>query len=123
VERRAAGERGDHALHGRPGAAARALKRLGYRDGGVFLAFPAILPATLTLIEKKEGRQRAHEDDVGATAGSVGLFAFALAGLFVVSRLDGRGAVALASAAIARLVVSIALYVVMIGLRKGRRRG
>jgi hypothetical protein len=27
----------------------------GARIGGLFLAFPAILPATLTLVEKKEG--------------------------------------------------------------------
>ena len=27
----------------------------GPRFGGLFLAFPAVLPATLTLIEKKEG--------------------------------------------------------------------
>ncbi|HXM61692.1 MAG TPA: DUF3147 family protein [Terriglobales bacterium] len=60
--------------------------------GGLFLAFPAILPASATLIEnhekeKKEkfglkgtrrGREAASVDAAGAAIGSIGLFMFAL---------------------------------------------
>jgi hypothetical protein len=58
--------------------------------GGLFLAFPAILPASLTLVEKREaqkkakhgmcgrqrGRQAAGLDAAGAILGSVGLVVF-----------------------------------------------
>jgi hypothetical protein len=58
--------------------------------GGLFLAFPAILPASLTLVEKHEvqkklkkamtgsqrGRQAAAADAAGARLGSVGLVLF-----------------------------------------------
>jgi hypothetical protein len=33
----------------------------GPRVGGTFLAFPAILPASLTMIEKKEGSSRPYK--------------------------------------------------------------
>jgi hypothetical protein len=60
--------------------------------GGLFLAFPAILPATATVIEKHErdkkhkhgmhgtqrGRVAASIDAAGAAIGSIGLLAFAL---------------------------------------------
>jgi uncharacterized membrane protein (GlpM family) len=46
--------------------------------GGLFLAFPAILPAALTLISNHEGRRAAARDALGAIAGSAGLAAFAL---------------------------------------------
>jgi hypothetical protein len=50
----------------------------GNRVGGLFLAFPAILPASLTLIDKREGRQKAATDVSGAVLGAVGLISFAL---------------------------------------------
>jgi hypothetical protein len=46
--------------------------------GGVFLAFPAILPASLTLIEKKEGRAAAIHDLHGTILGAAALGPFAL---------------------------------------------
>lgn len=46
--------------------------------GGVFLGFPAILPASLTLIEKKEGREQASIDSVGAILGAIAMVAFAV---------------------------------------------
>ena len=66
----------------------------GPKVGGLFLAFPAIFPATLTMIakherEKKErqgvsghrrGIDAAGVDAFGAAMGSVGLIAFALLG-------------------------------------------
>lgn len=67
-------------------------KRWGPGVGGLFLAFPAIFPATATLIEKherqkkekagKNGRLRAREaaglDAAGAAMGGVGLITFAI---------------------------------------------
>jgi len=67
-------------------------KRFGPEIGGLFLAFPAIFPASATLIEKHEkqkkrkaaldgtirGRQAAGVDAAGAALGSIGLVAFAL---------------------------------------------
>src|SRR5438309_3468092 len=50
----------------------------GPKVGGLFLAFPAVLPATLTLIEKKEGTAEAWADASGGALGAVGLAAFAL---------------------------------------------
>ncbi len=67
-------------------------KRYGPVWGGLFLAFPAIFPATATLVEKHEkekkqraglsdtirGRQAAALDARGAALGSTGLALFAL---------------------------------------------
>jgi Protein of unknown function (DUF3147) len=67
-------------------------KEFGPVVGGMFLAFPAIFPASATLIEKhekqrkeqrglqgtKRGRDAASVDAAGAAMGSMGLFAFAL---------------------------------------------
>jgi hypothetical protein len=67
-------------------------KRFGPVFGGLFLAFPAIFPASATLVEKHErekkqkarimnttrGRQAAALDARGATLGGLGLICFAL---------------------------------------------
>lgn len=53
-------------------------KALGDFAGGLALAFPAILPAALTLVKKHDGRQQAADDARGARLGSVGLMVFAL---------------------------------------------
>lgn len=65
--------------------------RYGPAIGGLFLAFPAIFPASITLIQSHEkekkarigsdgtgrGRMAASMDAAGAALGSCGLFAFA----------------------------------------------
>lgn len=67
-------------------------KRFGPVFGGLFLAFPAIFPASATLVEKHEeekkrsagiphtirGKQSAAVDARGAAMGSIGLVGFAL---------------------------------------------
>jgi hypothetical protein len=58
----------------------------GDRVGGLFLAFPAILPASLTLIDKEEGRQKAEVDAAGATIGALALVSFALVARELVTR-------------------------------------
>lgn len=66
--------------------------RFGPVVGGLFLAFPAIFPASATMIERHErerkekagllgvrrGQQAAALDALGATLGSIGLTAFAV---------------------------------------------
>src|SRR5215217_937468 len=58
--------------------------------GGIFTAFPAILVASLTLIDKQEDQEHASYDAVGATLGAVGFVACA----FFVSRTLERWPVA-----------------------------
>jgi hypothetical protein len=52
-------------------------KQWGPFVAGLFLAFPAILPASITLVKQHDGRRQALEDARGARLGSIGLAAFA----------------------------------------------
>jgi hypothetical protein len=45
--------------------------------GGLFLAFPSISAASLTLIQKQDGRGAVGADAFGAAMGSLGLLGFA----------------------------------------------
>jgi hypothetical protein len=76
--------------------------------GGILLGFPAILPASLTLIEKKEGKEEASIDSIGAVLGAVAMVAF----VAVVSVWVTRWGVvpALGAALLVWLVVAGALY-------------
>jgi uncharacterized membrane protein (GlpM family) len=80
----------------------------GARIGGIMLAFPAILAASLTLIAEEEDREDAREDARGSAVGGLALGAFALVGTVLFGHLAG-GAV-LAAAAVAWLVVALGLY-------------
>ena len=97
-------------------------KKFGPEVGGLFLAFPAIFPATATLIEKhekqkkqrkglngtKRGRLAAGVDAAGAAMGSGGLLVFAL---IVWKLLPGRsGSMVLAAATLAWVVVAISIW-------------
>jgi uncharacterized membrane protein (GlpM family) len=82
--------------------------KFGPRLGGVFLAFPAILPASLTLIAKKEGDDRAAGDSIGAVLGAIAMIAFAVIVSLWVVRLGVVLALAIALAV--WLVVAVALY-------------
>ena len=95
--------------------------------GGLFLAFPAIFPAGVTLVEKHErqkkeraglhgsrrGRQAASIDAAGAAMGSIGLLVFAL----VVWRAMPRSGplISLCAATIAWLAASVLAW----RIRKG----
>ena len=99
-------------------------KRYGPGVGGLFLAFPAIFPATATLLEKHEkqkkervgkaGTLRAREiagaDAAGATIGSLGLTVFAV----IVCRYlpHGSTAVVLSAATLAWLLVSVTIWII-----------
>ena len=90
--------------------------------GGLFLAFPAIFPASVTLVEKHErerkegagipktirGRQAAALDARGAAMGSIGLVGFA----FVVWKLAPiwNGALTLLMAFVVWLAISVLIW-------------
>jgi uncharacterized membrane protein (GlpM family) len=80
----------------------------GPHVGGILLAFPAILAASLTLIEKQEDAVEAREDARGAIAGGVALVFFAMATTTLITHLPGG--VTLAIAAVVWLVAATSLY-------------
>ena len=82
----------------------------GPKFGGVFLGFPAILPASLTLIQKKDGKEQAAIDSEGAVLGAVGFVAFAIVVALVVVRLGVVPTVIVAL--IVWTAVAVALYAV-----------
>ena len=92
--------------------------RFGPIVGGLFLAFPAIFPASATLVEKhvrkrkeraglpgaRRGKEAAALDAAGATLGSFGLVAF---GLIIWAMMERAPLLALFLAAIAWLAVAV----------------
>jgi uncharacterized membrane protein (GlpM family) len=98
--------------------------------GGLFLAFPAIFPASATLIEKHERQRKQKEglhgdergvdaaaiDALGAVMGSVGLVAFAGTCWWLIPRYPAP--MALAGAAVTWLLVSFSAWII----RQRRRR-
>jgi hypothetical protein len=76
--------------------------------GGIFTAFPAILVASLTLIDKQEDQEHASYDAVGAALGAVG---FVFCAAFVAGTL-GRwpAAASLGVGLLIWVVVSVGLY-------------
>ncbi len=92
----------------------------GPKVGGILLAFPAILPASLTLIERKDGRHEAKIDAKGALLGSLALIGFAAVAALALPRLSPWIALALACAA--WTVIAAGLYVLMVRLPRRRKR-
>lgn len=88
-------------------------KRYGQHAGGLFLAFPAVLPAALTFVEKKGGAQAAHGETIGAVAGALAMVAFAAVVALLVARAGAP--LALLSGLVAWVVVAGGLYT---GLKK-----
>lgn len=83
----------------------------GARIGGIFLAFPAVLVASLTLIEKEEDRAAAREDARGAIAGAFALAIFAI--VFTLVSAHAPGGIALLAATISWAVTALTLYVLL----------
>ena len=90
--------------------------KYGPAVGGLFLGFPAILPASLTLVKKHEGEEAAGDDAAGAVAGSIGLIAFGVLVWALGARLAAWQLLLLAL--IAWLVVSLIVW-----LLRQRTRG
>lgn len=80
----------------------------GARTGGLFLAFPAILAASLTLIEEQENSAQAREDARGAVIGGCALATFATIAAMAFGNLNG--AVALGLATLGWFVVAMLGY-------------
>lgn len=71
----------------------------GARVGGVMLAFPAILAASLTLIEQQENSADARDDARGAVMGGCALVLFAVVAALTLGHVSGAVALLLATAA------------------------
>jgi Protein of unknown function (DUF3147) len=82
----------------------------GARTGGILLAFPAILAASLTLIEEQEDSAEAREDARGAVIGGCALTLFAAVAALALGHLNP--AVALLLASVAWLVGALIGYVI-----------
>jgi Protein of unknown function (DUF3147) len=81
---------------------------LGPKTGGMFLGFPAILPASLTLIQKKEGKDVAAIDSIGAVLGAIAMIVFAV---FVAVTVVAWGpGPSILVAVVVWLVVAVGLY-------------
>ena len=109
-------------------------KKFGPQVGGLFLAFPAIFPATATLLEKhekqkkeqkglngtKRGRLAAGGDAAGAAMGTGGVLVFAL---IVWKLLPGRsGSMVLAAATLAWAFVAISIWAAAEKIRELQRK-
>ena len=105
-------------------AAGLIAQKFGPAVGGLFLAFPAILPAGLTLVEKHEkdrekrhgeaaperGLQAAGVNAAGAALGSLGLLAFGTVVWALAARFPAAATLSLA--ALAWLLVSLLCWIV-----------
>jgi hypothetical protein len=105
-------------------------RKWGPGIGGLFLAFPAIFPASITLIEKHErqrkqkrglrgeerGTDAAAIDALGTAIGSVGLIGFAGICWWLISQYPAP--VALSGATFTWLLVSFSVW----AIRQRRRR-
>jgi hypothetical protein len=92
----------------------------GRRAGGVMLGAPAVLPATLTIIEKREGRGSAVTEMQGAVPGTVALVGFAVTAAAGMKELPL--AVSLLAALGAWVVVGIGGYLAQAALMPAWRR-
>ena len=90
-------------------------KVVGARFGGMFLAFPAILPASLTLIQEKEGNRLADRNAIGAVLGSTALVIFAVIGEAAFTNIPAG--LAILVALVGWLVTAFALYGLLAFLR------
>jgi hypothetical protein len=88
---------------------------IGVRFAGMFLAFPAILPASLTLIQDDEGRRDADRNAIGAILGGFGLIVFAGVGEAAWGRVDSL--VVLILLACGWLAASLGLYALLAFVR------
>jgi uncharacterized membrane protein (GlpM family) len=100
--------------------AALAGMRFGPHVGGLLLAFPAVLPASLALIEHRQGRHEAAIDARGAIMGAAALIAFAIVAAWSLGRLNL--VLSIAAAGLSWIVAALVLYVVLVRYRWRRAR-
>ncbi len=82
----------------------------GYKLAGLFLGFPAILPATLTLLERNDGAAQVASDVRGAVFGAIAMVGFAIVAATVLPHSPG---LALPAALATWVVAGVGIYVAM----------
>jgi hypothetical protein len=99
-------------------------KHYGPVIGGLFLAFPSIFPASLTLVAKHErlrkdaqgedgltaGKLAASEEAIGTSAGSIGLLAFGAIAWWLLP--EHKSWLVLATASIGWMITSILVWLI-----------
>lgn len=90
--------------------------RWGPAVGGMFLAFPAILPASLTLVKQHEGRRAALEDARGGRVATIALACFA--GVVTITASAWPPVVFLSIATLVWAIVAIAAWRVVLADRR-----
>ena len=90
-------------------------KLVSARFAGAFLAFPAILPASLTLIQDTEGTRDADRNAIGAVLGGLSLAVFATVAEVGFGRLPAAAVLVLSL--VAWIAASGLLYAVLTLLR------
>jgi hypothetical protein len=86
---------------------------------GLFLAFPAILIASLTLVGSHDGAVAACANALGAAAGAIGLIAFGAVVWKLSTQLSGVLTITLAS--VAWLIISVAIWMAFDVYRRHRK--
>ncbi len=91
-------------------------RRWGPAIGGLLLGFPAIFPASITLVNEDEGRAKAIDDARGARLGSIAMIVFAVVVHETAS--SWRPPTVLAIATLAWLTAALVLWMVVYGWRR-----
>ncbi len=82
---------------------------------GLFLGFPSIFPASITLVKQHDGRAKAVDDARGARLGSLGLVAFGV--VVCAAAQEWPPAVTLAAATVAWTMVDLGAWAIVYGTR------
>jgi hypothetical protein len=94
-------------------------RHFGPIAGGLFLAFPAILPASITLVKEQDGRKQAVDDARGARIGALALIGFAA----VVLLVHRTGALyTLLAAVLSWFAVAFAIWFLVYGRERRKTR-
>ena len=97
-------------------AAGLVTQAFGARTGGIPLALPVIFVASITLEQRKGGRDEMQDEVSGAPIGAIGMVAFALTVVALVEHLPLVAVLAVATLAWA--AVSAVTYVVVEAIRR-----
>jgi len=92
----------------------------GPEVGGLFLAFPSISSASLTLIQRQDGKNAAGIDALGAVLGSIGLIGFGAIVWALAARAPGWLTLVLAS--VVWLLIGCGLWSGSLWVRRHRAR-
>ncbi len=88
----------------------------GPKIGGSFLSYPAILPASLTLIQAKDSKIESRKQAWGAIFGGVGLVGFSSIGSYLITSLNPL--LVLSTLLLIWIIISVGLYFIVLGIYK-----